>query len=164
MTDSDPNVPTEVEPHIIATFGDATRASESLPGESAMAPPVRHMFTGVHMVELLREAVRGATGSLVLPVESTPRAVCLGARTTAPGRGYSGALAIVAQAQEGDFANQAWTVKMPATVWFGHPRGVYGFQSRIISGTVTELLLDLPVKLVRFARRRTERLDAPRRA
>lgn len=142
----------------IATFGGAQseRVDALAATDDPFGPPhTRHVLNGANMVELLRQAVRGAVGNLLLSAQSTAYGVRLGA--VASPHGDSGALAIRVTRLHGDFTEVDWAVRMTATVWFNDSRGVYGFQARIATGTRTELRLDLPTRVVRYARRRDER-------
>lgn len=130
--------------------------------EAAGRPPTHGILNGTHMVEYLRDAVRGALGMVLLAATGVQIPVRLGAAVSEPHRGFSGALAILvtAQAPEG-FVQAPWKPGMAVSVWFSHPRGVHGFQSRIVTGTKDQLRLDLPQRLIRFARRAVERCVIP---
>ncbi len=99
---------------------------------------------------------------VLLPESGVQIPVRLGAAIAEPNRGYSGALAVLvtSQAPEG-FVQAPWKAGMAVSVWFSHPRGVHGFQSRIVTGTKDQLRLDLPQRLIRFARRAVERTAIP---
>lgn len=141
----------------IRILEDVSRPAEELTPTSAHFG----VINGPALLEFMREAVRGAQGTLLVP-ECQAVPITLGAAVADRQRGYSGAIAIVAKSAQTDgFVALPWKPGMTVTVWFSHPRGVHGFQARIMMGSRDELRLDLPQRLVRYVRRTEERFDLP---
>lgn len=131
-------------------------------GEVARRPSLSRIANWPRIVEILRRAVKGRRGWLLLDGADVRVPVALGALTAHQGRGYSGALALeLARVGAPGFDDVPWHAEAGCVVWFTDPDGVFGFRSTIVGGNRGRLVLTQPTDIVRYSRRSTRRLVMP---
>ncbi len=128
----------------------------------APRPSLNRINSWPRVVEILRRAVKGRRGRLLLDDRDGEAEVELSALTCHSGRGYSGALAIeVARIGNADFADMQWYAHQGCVVWFTDDDGIYGFRSTVVSGNRGRLVLTQPDCVVKYSRRRCARVEVP---